>query len=76
MKTFELRNLASGTLKEIDVSAEITMCFNSWKEKFEKETSRQPNEMDFFYAGYILSNPMVRDKYRVKEIKEKERSWE
>lgn len=71
-ETLELRNLAEGKIKKIDISDEITDVLDNWKNKFIQQMGREPNEVDLFYAGYVLSNPMVREKYRVKKIKEKE----
>lgn len=58
MITIELRSLISGENKKIEISHEIENVFNLWKNKVNKE----PEPLEIFYAGYVLSNPMVREK--------------
>ena len=60
MKTVELRSLLQGKEKVIDIPVEIIQAFNNWKEK-RKNAVIQPEEI--FYAGYIMSNPIVRQQY-------------
>ena len=60
MKTVELRSLLQGKEKVIDIPVEIIQAFNNWKEK-RKDAVIQPEEI--FYAGYIMSNPIVRQQY-------------
>lgn len=61
MKTLELRALLNGQEKEIEIPTELIKVFNIWKEK-RKDSVLDPIEI--FYAGYILSNPVVREQYR------------
>lgn len=61
MKTLELRALLNDQEKEIDIPIELIKVFNIWKEK-RKDSVLDPIEI--FYAGYILSNPVVREQYR------------
>lgn len=59
MKTLELRALLQGKKKEVIISEEMIEVFNFWKSKRE-----EPKPLEIFYAGYILSNPMVRQEYQ------------
>lgn len=61
MKTLELRALLNDQEKEIEIPIELIKVFNIWKEK-RKDSVLDPIEI--FYAGYILSNPVVREQYR------------
>lgn len=61
MKTLELRALLDGKEKVIEIPVEIQKIYNLWKEKRGDEVL---NPLEIFYAGYVLSNPMLRDKYR------------
>lgn len=61
MKTLELRALLDGKEKVIEIPVEIQKIYNLWKEKRGDEVL---NPLEIFYAGYILSNPILRDKYR------------
>ena len=61
MKTLELRALLNDQEKEIEIPTELIKVFNIWKEK-RKDSVLDPIEI--FYAGYILSNPVVREQYR------------
>lgn len=60
MKTVELRSLLDGTNKEIDIPVEIAQAYSNWKEK----RTDVVDPLEIFYAGYIMSNPVVRMKYR------------
>lgn len=70
MRTIDPRNLLNDDTKETQVGGEVFKVYNQWKEMFEKKTGRKPNELDSFFAGYILANPTVRIEY--KKIQEKE----
>jgi len=61
MKTLELRALLDGKEKVIEIPVEIQKIYNLWKEKRGDEVL---NPLEIFYAGYVLSNPILRDKYR------------
>lgn len=64
MKTLDVRKLIEGKAVEILIPEKITEIYSIWKSKL----NRNPEPLEIFYAGYILSNPMVREKY----LKEKE----
>lgn len=61
MKTIELRSLLQEKEKIIDIPVEIIQAYNNWKRK-RKDDVIQPEEI--FYAGYIMSNPIVRQQYQ------------
>lgn len=67
MKTVETRSLLEESSKVIDIDSNLIDVFDYWKKKFEEKTGRKPNNMDCMYAGYILSNPVVREKYKKAE---------
>ena len=72
MQTYEVRSLIddSKSLRIVSVEQPIVDVFKIWQLKFIERTGREPNLLDVFYAGYVLSNPNVRDQCRI--IKEKE----
>lgn len=61
MKTIEVRSLLNGPKKQIVISPEIEKAFEDWKEK---RAGENLEPLEIFYAGYILSNPMVRDLFK------------
>lgn len=65
MKTIELRSLLTNKPKEIKIPSEIENIFNIWKKKINNENAEP---LQVFYAGYILSNPIVRDLYKESEL--------
>jgi hypothetical protein len=67
VKTIELRSLLDGKPKKINISIEIETAFNIWMKKLKKNKIENPELLQAFYAGYILSNPIVREKYRKSE---------
>jgi hypothetical protein len=67
MKTPEPRSLLTDFPLLIDINPDLIDVFVIWKKKFEEKTGRVPNDMDYMYAGYILSNPIVRDQYKEAE---------
>ena len=71
MTTIEVRSLASENLREIRIEEPINKIFKTWCELFVKRTNRESTSIDVFYAGYILSNPNVRDLFRIFNKKEK-----
>lgn len=64
MKTLEPRSLLNGVKKEINIPSDIEEVFNIWKELNKKVSDSGTFELDSFYAGYILSNPIVREDYK------------
>lgn len=70
MKTVEVRSLLSDKTREVKVEEQFQNAFKTWYELFIKRTNKEPTLLDVFYAGYVLSNPNVRDLFRI-QIKEK-----
>lgn len=69
MKTIELRSLLDGTNKEIDIPKDIEKAFDIWlKVKKKKSDISKLKLLEIFYAGYVLSNPIVREKYIQSDI--------
>lgn len=66
MKTLEPRSLLTEVKKEITIPTEIENIFNDWYKRIEKSENKI-ELLEIFYAGYILSNPMVREQYKEAE---------
>lgn len=66
MKTLDIRKLVEGKKVEIVIPEKILEIYSIWKLKMGYE----PEPLELFYAGYILSNPIVREQYL--KLKEKE----
>lgn len=64
MKTVELRSLLDGTNKEIDIPVEIAQAYSNWKEKRTDVVS----PLEIFYAGYVMSNPIVREQFKKEKL--------
>ncbi|WP_405291951.1 hypothetical protein [Methanobrevibacter sp.] len=62
MKTFEIRSLLQGKEKIIDIPVEIVQAYKNWRAKRNNDDVISPEEV--FYAGYIMSNPIVRQQYQ------------
>lgn len=73
MQTVEVRSLLNESIREIKVEEAMLNVFKTWHEMFVKKTNREPIAIDIFYAGYILSNPNVRDLFRI-VMKEKKKN--
>lgn len=65
MRTVEPRSLLDDFPLTVNISSELVEVFVIWKKKFTERTGRVPNNIDYMYAGYILANPNVRDKFRI-----------
>ena len=64
MKTIEIRSLLDKP-KEISIPAEIQRYFNLWKCK--RDLDVKP--LEIFYAGWVMSNPAVKELYNEHERK-------
>lgn len=60
MKTIELRSLLNKSDMEIEIPTPIEEVFNIWKSQ--RKDKIEP--LEIFYAGYILANPVIREKYK------------
>lgn len=61
MKAIEVRSLLTNKNVEIQIPVDVIEIFEIWKH-LRKDHKLSLEEV--FYAGYILSNPIVRDKYK------------
>lgn len=64
MKTIEIRSLLDKP-KEISIPVEIERYFNLWKCK--RDSDVKP--LEIFYAGWVMSNPAVKELYNEYERK-------
>ena len=71
--TVEIRSLLNENIREVKIEEPIRKIFRIWYKLFVERTGREPTLSDVFYAGYILSNPNVRDLFRFK-IKEENKN--
>lgn len=68
MKVYEVRSVINNNAKEIKVSPELVLCFETYMKKLKEVRKDDITELEIFYAGYILSNPTVREKL-LREVK-------
>lgn len=68
MKTIDVRSLL-GNPKEIQIPYEVEEIFNMWKKKYYKVSNDGISMLDAFYAGYIMANPIVRERFKDSETK-------
>ena len=61
MKTYEVKAMIDGNSRKIEMNETIENCFKKYKTIFENETEKELTPADAFYAGYILSNPILRE---------------
>ena len=59
MKTLELRNLLHNKKVNVKISDEIEEAFKIWIKKRNYDIEL----LEIFYAGYVLSNPIIREEY-------------
>ena len=67
MTCWEIRSLISGKKKKIKISEEIIILIKAFEEKAQEVNL---SKEDYFYAGYVLSNPIIRENL-VKNYKQK-----
>lgn len=48
--------------REIKVSPDLSLCFETYMKKLKEVRKGDITALEIFYAGYILSNPTVREK--------------
>ena len=61
-KSYDVRKLCIDEVKQIDVMDNMETTFKLWLKSFQDNVKKEPTLLDVFYAGYILSNPNVREK--------------
>lgn len=64
MKVIEPRTLLNDEVSVIEAGEEISKCFKQVKKLLE-EKHPDYSEIDLFYAGYILSNPNVKEQFKL-----------
>jgi hypothetical protein len=65
VKTIELRSLLTEKEKQIEIPEDIEKAFDLWLEKRKKKTDvSKVKLLEIFYAGYVLSNTILREQYR------------
>lgn len=65
MKSVEVRSLLKENTREVRIEDPIRNIFRTWYRLFVERTNREPTLIDVFYAGFVLSNPNVRDLFRI-----------
>lgn len=66
MNSWEMRELIKGNKRRIRLSEEMTILIRAFEQKTK---DMNLSKEDYFYAGYILSNPIARENL-VKNYKE------
>ena len=62
MKVYEVRSVINNNAREIKVSPDLSLCFETYMKKLKEVRKGDIPALEIFYAGYILSNPIVREK--------------
>ena len=68
MRTSLIQDLIKGKQTPIHIPYDIEESFEIWKEKINK---KEIEPLEIFYAGYVLSNPIIRE-----ELKKEKRMQE
>lgn len=63
MKTPELRRLLENEILKIEIPENIETFFKAYCIKRTDVDIKSIEPLEFFYAGYILSNPIVREEF-------------
>ncbi len=74
MKVYEFRSVMNGKPKKITAIQNLVICLQEYKKLMQKN-NLPVDELDLFYAGYILANPVIREKLlkqRKREMKNNE----
>lgn len=63
MKTIDVRTLInkSDIKRTILIPQNIKNIFDIWKKRINDVKPNELNELEIFYAGYLLANPMLRE---------------
>ena len=64
MNTIEVRSLLTNKNIDIQIPQDIVELFKIWKNLRQESYNKSIEPEEIFYAGYILSNPMVKEQYR------------
>lgn len=73
MKTIDIRTLINknDVKRKILIPQNIKNIFEIWKKRIKDVNPNDPNELEIFYAGYLLSNPMLREEFDKSENPQK-----
>lgn len=63
MRTLELRRLLNNEILTVEIPKSIESFFKAYCEKRKDVDNKKIEPLEFFYAGYILSNPIIREKF-------------
>lgn len=69
MTITDVRSLIKGSVKKQAVSPELYHIYTIWEKKM-KEQGEEISNVDAFFAGYVLANPIVREELKLTEPKE------
>lgn len=63
VKTIDIRTLInkSDVKRTILIPQNIKNIFEIWKKRISDVNPNELNELEIFYAGYLLANPMLRE---------------
>lgn len=70
--TLEIRGLLENKARLVNIPVELQEVFETWKELRKKSYNKDVSEIEIFYAGYVLANPVVKEKYKKLRGKENE----
>ena len=70
--TLEVRGLLENKARLVNIPVELQEVFETWKELRKKSYNKDVSEIEIFYAGYVLANPVVKEKYKKLRGKENE----
>ena len=76
MKVYEVRSVMNNKAREIKVSPDLSLCFETYMKKLNEVRKGDITALEIFYAGYVIANPIVREnllKERKQEIKSEKR---
>lgn len=71
MKVYDTRSILDSEPKKVICSVAVQSCFEAFMDIVRKNNI-ELNKFDVFYAGYILSNPILREELVKNKMKEKE----
>lgn len=72
MKSYTVQGLLEENPKPILIPEETRKIIVLWKKMFEEQIGRKPEPSDYFIFGQTISNPVIKEKFKLlldKEIK-------
>ena len=70
MELYEVRSIMNSKPRKITASEDLIMCLQEYKKLMEKN-NLPINELDLFYAGYVIANPILRERTCLKNASRK-----